>query len=749
MKAFVTKRGCSLHATQCQPTMRIAVQWLTVPLLAVVLTACGSNDSSKSTPDDQLVTPPTNPQPNPPTTPVDIQPLTAQMVLDLTDDAAFFDQGFPSAIKQKPSGKIDFSHFPREKHISTVDWRAVAETTDGFSPMSPVYIRFDSNIAVDAVALNLPQNAAAYLEQDASVQLINIDAQSPEYGRRHPLNVDYYPDADKYRPGNLLAVQPLGRLMQENTQYALIVTRAIHSNASETAVSPMLTALLNGINPRQLDLTISPITAAKSLQGYQPLRQWLADQEQFNQQQILAATVWRTGQPTAYLQNLVDAMANWPVQLDEPWQLVESNDQYCAIRSSWQAPVLIKGLSGYLLPVFGGQIELDQQGQPLIQHYRQSEIVLTLPKTQMPIAGFPMMLYNHGTDGRADQILTRGYTNAQGEQTSQGTLAEIAAIRGWAVSGMAGHMGSEHQDLVDLWDGLFDGLSGFSFNHFSYNPLNPMAMRNNLLQMITERVLYRRLINQQQIDASICQGLQTPEGLIQFDLQTQVASGQSLGSFTAASMAVVDPTPYQGMTVSGAGTFSLDLVLNFVIEGKYLSGLFEPAYWQLPEGSLKDDPLHPFWALAESALAPANSGLQVNRWQYEKAQQKPHNLIFEGFFDSQVSVTSQKYLLRAMSVDFAGEELDLSDDKLLLPAIELADGQQLDFPVQANQQQKTNVVVRYAQDANMDGHHVLFQYDQAKHQLGCFLHGISNDQPPVIVQGVSIDGACEIVDQPN
>jgi hypothetical protein len=366
----------------------------------------------------------------------------------------------------------------------------------------------------------------------------------------------------------------------------------------------------------------------------------------------------------------------------------------------------------------------------------------------MPASGFPLLIYNHGTSGLSTQFYERGYTQADGVLTAHGNIAEIAARRGWASSGFGGYFGADQQQGTPLWNSLFSALPGLSLNLLEYNLLNPVAMRDNLFQSIAERILFRRLLNRLDWDAALCPGIDTQGARAFLDTNMQAILGQSLGSMTSVGQAVLDTQPYQGLIPTGAGIYSFHLPVFYGGLGNLsmarAGDLLIPLYLQLPAAAIADDPFHPVWALAEMALAPANMAHGLARWrQRHGLQSLPHVLVVEGHFDDKVTLVSQRPLLRALEVDLVGAELPVAESDQLLPSLQWAGRSQLPAPVAGNHADGRTVgVVRYAEDGIVSGHHVMFQYEQAKHQVGCFLATLAAQRQPVIVQGESLHGDC-------
>lgn len=672
-----------------------------------------------------------------------------EMVLDLRG-GQFFDRGFPSDLKTDGHGKIDMAGFPKAwlaGNLTLKHYRKqVEESVRGFAPDMPLYMRFAGDF--EPKDLQFLAEPKAYANASSPVQLIDVDADSPERGRRFVIDVEYRFEGDEYRPDDLLQVLPQGQYLRENTTYALVVTRAISpKHASKLEPNEILNALLKGKDPRKKDKKISRSMAQKALAVYQPLKdQWR--REGRNVDDIIGATVWTTGKPSAKMQNLAEQVAQWPAPVPtSDFRLKEQTDDYCIVESSWKVPGIQKGLFPYILPVSGGQVEYRANGEPIVTYQRDTPFVLTIPKTAMPIEGFPVLFYNHGTDGSAAQVYERGRTLAGGVATRDGSPAEMAAIRGWAATGMGGHFGSDHQDQIPVLDDILDGINGFSLNIGAYNFMNIKSMRGNMMQMLAERTAFRRLVDQVELDADLCPGAsvgQSTTGKIYFDQDLQVVMGQSLGSFTAGAQAATDPKPFQGFIGSGAGSYDMQLVMNLAaLGGKPLGHILEPLFFFTGKNDIVGDKFHPFWAITD--LVMADSDFTHNLAQYSRGNKldRAHSLLVEGFFDDWVTVPSQQDLIRAMESDLVGDELDVANKDQLLPAIENAGGQQLFAPAGENGQQGvTNAVVRYAEDGIKSGHNVIFQYNEAKHQVGCFLQDIGQGKAPTIVEGDSIDGEC-------
>lgn len=663
-----------------------------------------------------------------------------EMVLKISWRDGFFSQGFPTDLRND-NNKIDVTDFPRPLQLFSLTYKNLIGKTDfGYSPAMPLYMQFETGLEMSATMDML--TPTDFVDVDAPVQVIDIDPDSPDYGTRFPLTIALTQEADQYRPQNLLQVRPVGKPLRENTTYALVVKREFAANATSVEPNTVLTALLKGRNPWFVNPLLLPGEALDARAAYAPLAQFISANN-WQPEDVIGATVWTTGNASRYTRNVVEKTAQWqPAAPDTDWQLREETADYCVLESSWQTPVLQKGVIPYFT---GGAIEYDEQGTPIVRDTRSTPIIITIPKQDMPQQGYPMLHYHHGTGGLATQVFERGLTQIDGSQIYLGSPAQVAAQRGWAASGMGGHLGADHQEQLRLLDILLELIPGFTLNHATYNFLNPQAMRDNFAQMVVERTLYRNLVMDLSLDANLCPDAYSASGKFHFDDGRQAVMGQSLGSMTATAVAANDPQGYPGLIATGAGNFGLGLALFYSIGETDVGGVIENIYLNVEPGQVVDDLFHPVWAMAELALSPANISLQSAKWLQapESSPAAPHIMVVEGYYDEQVTLPMQRPYLISLGADFVNEELPLPQESQLLPDIQVAGYQQRFSPVTGNRDGRTVGVVRYMEDGIMTGHHVAFQYPQPQHQYGCFLQDLAAGLTPALILGESLGGSCQ------
>jgi hypothetical protein len=646
----------------------------------------------------------------------------------------FYSNGFPTDLRRNADGSININDFPRRFHILTntyVNGIKNHINIGGYHTISPIYIPFTGAIDI----ASLPTWDLDYAQADSPIQVVDVDLDSPEYGRRFPLHVTMTEKMDSYRPVDLLQIVPtLGISLRPNTTYAAFVTDQVPLPLGNSiSQNSQLAGLLN---PAAADVPL-PLDAVAV---YAPLRDYLS-QQSADPASIIGATVWTTGDPTVKIRQGAEFAASLPIAPATDVALLEEFPDYCVIQGFVDVPGFQRGLLPYILT--GGQVEWDDDGNPIQQYSRSAEFIVTIPKnTPMPDSGFPMLYYHHGAGGNAEQVFTRGkYLSTKIDiivpykELERGNgPSQIAAERGWASSGFGGHMSLDHLGL------------GLGYGMFGYNVFNPVALYNNYYQMVWERTYFRRFLNQLELDTSLCPDANPGAAATAFkiDSDTQMLMGQSLGNWTSSLQLAADPEPFEGVLFTGiAGTW----MKLFTNSAMFRSAMSVGVVNLLPGQKL--DEAHPFLMLMEWLMGGADPVAHMDGVLRYPNKLAPHVLAISGIDDSGSAEPVQRTHMLAVGVDLAGDDQGDSYDTTLFPHLEIGGAVQLPYPVVNNfdvpgQGPRTAVVVRYENDVRPDhnGHHVTFDLEATKHQYGCFMQHLAEGRDPVIGVGYEQGGPC-------
>lgn len=239
-------------------------------------------------------------------------PAAIRLVLapnaDFAESSAFgfFDRPFPLDTRRAPDGRPSLAGFPNPRRLSLVAAvTALAEQeTDGFSPAAAIWLRFTGPLSPDGFPT--PEESVG---DDSAIVLVNVDAGSPNRGARTPVIVAQPTRDELMRPSHLLQVRPVsGFNLEERTLHALVVRRNIGSGDRDRAldVDPVLASLVAGDTPDAAD-------GPRLVELFAPLRAWLSE-EGIDADEVVGATVFRTGDVTSRLYRMVEAVREEPAR---------------------------------------------------------------------------------------------------------------------------------------------------------------------------------------------------------------------------------------------------------------------------------------------------------------------------------------------------------------------------------------------------------------------------------------------------
>ncbi len=440
---------------------------------------------------------------------------------------------FPSDHRRK-NGLVYIQDLPNpggSEMIESYLWEAEA-FLDGFGLNTPAYFTFDGPIE----STSLPKAAAVYLESEAPLQIIDVDPDSPETGRRFPLRWQYYPEGNSFAPPWTLAIAPeWGFPLRSSTTYAVIATRGILDSDGAPLVPTLLAHLgLADSDPCAHDLP--PLLVDEAREMLAPLRSLLSSGEL---EEIVAATVFTTMDATGE----VEAMREVIHQMDPPsvagWRAFDDGQgwqrrsfqwapgefaDYFVMEGYFESPYFIEGTIPYNEPSDGGGLYIvDGRPEPVLQETLR--FALTIPDAP-PRDGdcHPIVQYAHGTGGTAHGFTTR----------SAGRMAG----RGLAAIGLDQPLHGERTD-------------GASFDPSlrTFNVANVLATRSIMRQSAADTFSLTRLLkNGFEVPAQ-----HSPTGeRICFSVDPMLFFGHSQGGITG-SLAAAFETDIDSWMLSGSG----------------------------------------------------------------------------------------------------------------------------------------------------------------------------------------------------
>ncbi len=316
--------------------------------------------------------------------------------LDALSETTYFDHPFPSDLRLE-EGKVRLRGYPNPRAVPLlteyIDY--MEGKLDGFSPVAAGFMRFTG--PVDTASLPDPAQAQ---RATASVQLIDVDPSSPERGARVPIYVTFRDVEGVYWQPNTLAFMPVpGFPLRFRNRYAVVATTALKAaDGSDVGQTSTVRQVLGLEDPstteiRALSADWADEVAEVSGAGVDP-------------EKIVQFSVFTTTDPT---EEFMAAAAALPSQVAAPtaspgaWELATEATSFDEYRGTYgPSPNYQAGTLPFKSFGDGGAFVLDDAGVPQVQDTFEQRFSLTVPKAAtcpMPEAGYPIVLYAHGTGG--------------------------------------------------------------------------------------------------------------------------------------------------------------------------------------------------------------------------------------------------------------------------------------------------------------------------------------------------------------
>jgi hypothetical protein len=218
--------------------------------------------------------------------------------------------------------------------------------------------------------------------------------------------------------------------------------------------------------------------------------------------------------------------------------------------------------------------------------------------------------------------------------------------------------------------------------------------------------------------------------------------GQSLGGQMVNMLAALDPRVRAAVPTGSGGLWSL-----VVPEAQELAGVpIEGLVPRLLGTTAPLDHLHPALQLLQAAFEPADPIVFAPRIARDPLPGDPARSLYlpAGIDDPGFSSRVYAAMALASGVAEAGDVLaPVLPQTLALGGL---DGV-VPYPVRSNVASETGaaytgVVVQYASDGILDGHHVFAQLDAVKYQYGCFLETFVADGIGVVAAPAALGSDC-------
>ncbi len=633
---------------------------------------------------------------------------------------------YPNNLRRQEEGGIDLARMRSDDSELIRRYMEVVSraTPGGFALNAGAFFRFDGPIAPAC----LPQTPQDSLDPKASVIWVNLQQDSPQFGKPLPLRFKFSAEESQYIGANNLAILPVaGFSLEPRSRYAVILRDTLcDAEEQPLGIAANFDLLLGEEAPEDPALM-------RAHQLYAPLRDFLLKQGITG---VIAATLFTTGDPTALAPKIREVVHALPVPSAGGLGLIRETALYWEVQGTYDAPYFQQGTPPFF-PTAGGEILLDEQGLPVVARMENLRFAMTVPKAAAPPAGWPVVIYAHGTGGDYRSFIRGGVSNllAQVKDSTGNETGRFVVI-------------SIDQNLhgARVSDGFTTELTFFNYQ-------NPEASINNVIQAGVDNFALIRRLKGLRFDGlpwgpdSGHAGSQDFSPAFQINPEQIFFMGHSQGAITGPVFLAFEPD-VKAVVLSGAGgnvvqslldktePIEIRAVLKLVLRGEI-------------------DAFHPVLNLMQELLEPAETLNYGPMLTYRPAPgiAPKHIFLAQGFEDHYTPRSTTDALARGMRLPQLGPIQHPIDflELFNLPVAPLPASGNLSFSgptiTAGVLQYKSPKLLRTCTETKpcesgsycesgtcrADGHFVIFDVPNAMRQFSNFLASMVTDGIPTIV----------------
>lgn len=453
----------------------------------------------------------------------------------------FFSLPFPNDVRIK-NGRLDLDGFPIPGENLLVGFDpvqryldALEENETGWGAYSTVTFRFSGPIDFNSFRQEGSANPVVW---------VDITPGDPALGSSVGLKWFASGGRNAYVCENWMGVRrPTGQPLEPGHTYAVWLTTAGRSDSGDPIdKSPHLSALLNASPPADPAL-------AEAHAQYKPFRDYLQG-ESIDPTTILNATVFTVGDHRDLMRDTAAQVEAAPVPTASSWVKCgggatspcpqaegdracgDGTSDYDEYHALIDLPIFQEGTAPYFET--GGGI--DASGVVRTESVCAS---LTVPTGTMPAAGWPMVVYGHGSEG--------SFRSHVRDEVA-GALSNVSTSAGNIQFAVLG--------IDQVQHGPRRGDSDIEPNTLYFNFANPDVARGNPIQGGADQVALGRFAAALDVSAA-----DTGGDAIRVDPSAIVFFGHSLGSLHG-SLGVAYSDVYQAAVLSGNGASLMHSLLN-------------------------------------------------------------------------------------------------------------------------------------------------------------------------------------------
>jgi hypothetical protein len=460
---------------------------------------------------------------------------------------------------------------------------------------------------------------------------------------------------------------------------------------------------------------------ADAVAVYEPL--WHALDE-WSIDDAIVSTVFTTGDEVARLHARTEAIrTEHPVAFSNLTAVDSALDGFCQISATITMPQFQTGEQPFSSE---GRFVVDDGDVPTKQTDMVVPVAITIPKQTMPVAGWPLFQFFHGSGGVSTGLVDLGYSPTSEDIPEAGKgPGFVVARHGIAAVSAAMPVNPERLPGAAETEYLnINNLAAFPFT-FQQGVIEQRLLTDAMAALVIPEAML-----------ASCNIPAPPGGSHKFDATKFTAGGQSMGGMYTNMVSAIEPR-FGAIVPTGAGGFWNLMIL----ETQTVPGARDILSTALSIDDREISFVHPAldvmalgWEIAEPMAYMARIARRPlpgfsARHVYEPVGKDDVYFPIEVYDAAALAYGNQQ----------VGDELWPTMQQAL--ATDGLDGFAT-YPVSANVGGKTRVVVQYASDGLIDSHYIYRQLDAVKHQYGCFLATYVRDGVPTVPAPGLLDDPC-------
>ncbi|MCC7075746.1 MAG: hypothetical protein IT198_01340 [Acidimicrobiia bacterium] len=306
---------------------------------------------------------------------------------------SFLSFPWPNDTRVNPDGSLDLSGHPGAWHSLLSDIVSTgAAGTRGFGSSAGVFFSVTAPVA----AWSIPSMDDSTAD-GSSVMLVDIDAASPDYGRRVPVETEYEAFPGLYGVPNTLSIVPaFGVPLREGTTHAAILFSGLRDTTGQPLQRSTLIPKLE--SPWAPSTGVDEATFMALQTQWEAVKTYVEAETEWAAADVVGFTVYTTQSVTPKMEAIAASMTALPDPEPSGIEVVRacaSPEDTAVVHGKIGLPVWMTGVSPYIDQ--GGDVVVGPDGRAVVQGTETISFEAAFPCRAAPPDGWPALVTVNGT----------------------------------------------------------------------------------------------------------------------------------------------------------------------------------------------------------------------------------------------------------------------------------------------------------------------------------------------------------------